>query len=262
MAATSKKQDLHGLVAKVRHDLSAWHLRRDALDQVCEELNLPPATSLSPVKSEPTNSNEPADHHSSGTSTQPKASPKRPKHNLSSLTLVSNDALQARLIWTDASVGRLKISPDGIVLRAVIIGSEGRMPAYERVLCSYDEDSSNSNVSSEMEDKRRRRSSSANGSVNGGGPSRPASGDLKTKGTSGGMVRITDLPGRLKIVDQLRWRDERKREEADEAESAERGDEEADEDDEDGDGEQEEGDETGVTVETDRDVDGDTTMQT
>lgn len=236
---TSNKQDLHSLVAKVRHDLISWHLRRDTLDQVCEELNLPAATPLSPsvaIKADPDskteaipdpNPNPDAEDNNSSSSIMPAKhshSPRKPKHNLTSLTLVSNDASQVRLIWANDTVGRIKFSETGVVMKAVVIGSGGQIKEYENILCSTYE------TSGMMSSVR---------TVVGGGAS-----------SGGRRVTITDLPERLKVMEQFRKRMERKTRVADEVESEEEGD--------DDDDEEQEQDETSIADEDD----GDTTMQT
>ena len=39
-----------------------------------------------------------------------------------------------RILWTDGKVGRLRISPSGVVERCIVIGADGRERAVERSL--------------------------------------------------------------------------------------------------------------------------------
>ena len=120
------KQDLHELVRKVRQDLVSWMLRRDAIELLQEELGL---AAESPAHEEvaeaaaaiPTVGSDP-----------------RGRFGMKSLSATSVEARFATLAWQDGRAGRVKISDQGLVQRAVIFGEEGRMKQVEDVLISGD----------------------------------------------------------------------------------------------------------------------------
>lgn len=104
----TRKQDLKAFVRHLRKELAAWHLRRDSIAWLHENLGL-------------SEENTPQN-----------------KSALSSLAATSLEARYARLEWRDGRVGRFKISNSGLVERAVVIGDQGRDKRMEGVLTGGD----------------------------------------------------------------------------------------------------------------------------
>jgi central kinetochore subunit Mal2/MCM21 len=105
----TRKQDLKSFVRHLRKELAAWHLRRDSITWLQENLGL------------------------SDTDTS-----QRNQSTLSSLAATSLESRYARLEWRDGRVGRFKISNSGLVERAVVIGDQGRDKRTEDVLTGGD----------------------------------------------------------------------------------------------------------------------------
>lgn len=127
----SGKQDLHGLVGRVRHDLVAWRLRQDGTELLRDELEIPaPRT--------PTTEPNGMDHdqHTSHEEDED-ADMEEPagKYGICELSAQEVDARQIRIVWADDRVGRLRISDDGRVIKAAVIGLDGtRLGEVERIL--------------------------------------------------------------------------------------------------------------------------------
>lgn len=120
-------QDLHGLVERVRHDLVSWRLRQEAIELLREELEVPlPQTTLS--DDNPDDDDEKVDSDKEH-SPEPVG-----RFGVRELSPVSVDARQARIIWADGRVGRLRIADDGRIEKAVVIGQEDRLRDQERML--------------------------------------------------------------------------------------------------------------------------------
>lgn len=105
----TRKQDLRLFVRHLRKELAAWHLRRDSIAWLQENLGL------------------------SETDT-----PGKSQSALTSLAATSLESRYARLEWRDGRVGRFKISNSGLVERAVVIGDQGRDKRTEDVLTGGD----------------------------------------------------------------------------------------------------------------------------
>jgi central kinetochore subunit Mal2/MCM21 len=154
-----RKQDLHTLVSRVRYDLVSWRLRKDAAEWLKEELGLSRqnrngegANSQNSANSDggegskrrdsaSSNSGHGHDEHSSDPDTEMTNSDDSDedeptgRFNVDSLTTLEVDARQLRIIWSDDRVGRLKISDDGKIEKAVVIGDDGnRARDVERML--------------------------------------------------------------------------------------------------------------------------------
>ncbi|EXJ64381.1 hypothetical protein A1O7_00717 [Cladophialophora yegresii CBS 114405] len=154
----ARKQDLHLLVSRVRYDLVSWRLRRDAAEWLKEELGLFDRQSRSGERSnspdsanssggergkrlEPDSANsEHEDENYSSPDTEMTDSDSDEdevtgRFNVDSLTTLEVDARQLRIIWSDDRVGRLKVSDDGRIEKAVVIGEDGsRVRDVERIL--------------------------------------------------------------------------------------------------------------------------------
>jgi central kinetochore subunit Mal2/MCM21 len=107
-----KKQDLKKLVRELRRELVSWHLRSDAVDLLREELGLPKNSSEDDAASTVSDNQEPG--------------PVAQKSGILSLAATSIEARYIRIEWSDGRVGRIKISNQGFVERAIIIGDDGK----------------------------------------------------------------------------------------------------------------------------------------
>jgi central kinetochore subunit Mal2/MCM21 len=107
-----KKQDLKKLVRELRRELVSWHLRSDAVHLLREELGLPKNSSEDDAVSTVSDNQEPG--------------PVAQKLGIISLAATSTEARYIRIEWQDGRVGRIKISNQGFVERAIIIGDDGK----------------------------------------------------------------------------------------------------------------------------------------
>ncbi|OAP57493.1 hypothetical protein AYL99_08231 [Fonsecaea erecta] len=153
------KQDLHGLVSRVRYDLVCWRLRQEATEWLREELEIPESFdqplrfAKDPAEETRETDNKdgdaeirPAKNNANGRGDDddPERAPEEDddeeeeiagKFNVHSLISLEVDARQLRIVWTDDRVGRIKISDDGKVQKAVVIGLDGnRVKNVERIL--------------------------------------------------------------------------------------------------------------------------------
>lgn len=120
-----RRQDLRKLVQELRRELVAWHLRRDAVAFLQEELGI-------------TNNNTGEESQ-----TEPGLAQRDPnsaswKLGISSVSPTSIEARYVRLEWRDGRAGRVKLSNRGLIERAVIIGDEGRDKAIETAIVGGD----------------------------------------------------------------------------------------------------------------------------
>ena len=120
------RQDLHMFVRKVRQELLSWTLRRAAIDLLQEELNLAVVQS---------HESEIADGKG-----RPDKGPEEVvgRYGIKSIAKTAVEARYARLEWEDGRVGRVKISDNGTIERAVVFGDEGRHKSAEHVLAGQD----------------------------------------------------------------------------------------------------------------------------
>lgn len=114
-----KKQDLHGFVRRVRHELICWELRRDAIELLKEQLELIP----------PQNADE-DDEEMDDDSQEDRTG----LCGIQSIEATAFEARQARITWTDGTVARIKISNKGLIERAVVVGDNGRIKGVENLL--------------------------------------------------------------------------------------------------------------------------------
>ncbi|KAJ5116312.1 Centromere protein Cenp-O [Penicillium angulare] len=105
-----RRQDLRGFVRELRRELTAWHLRCDAVDLLRERLGL----------SEDENSGS-----GSRSGSADRLSPES-KAGIVSLAATTSETRYVRLEWEDGRVGRFKLTNTGVVERAVVIGDLGR----------------------------------------------------------------------------------------------------------------------------------------
>jgi len=117
---SSVKQDLHALVRNVRHDLVSWTRRREAIDMLGEELNLA-VEKDSDAEMEDDEDGAPQDKNEG-------------RFGVRSVSAVSVEAKYAKIVWKDGRAGRVKISDEGMIERAVVFGDEGRVRSAERLL--------------------------------------------------------------------------------------------------------------------------------
>lgn len=119
-----KKQNLPGLVRELRKELVSWHLRRDTVDWLNERLGLSRQDSFA---------------EGGATSTEQEAGSAQAKQlGIVSVTPTSLEARYVRVEWEDGRVGRFKISNNGIVERAVVIGDNGRDKSVEDAMTGGD----------------------------------------------------------------------------------------------------------------------------
>ncbi len=133
--ASASTSDLHTLVHRVRHDLVAWRLRRDAIDWVKEELGISEAPTPSALPRTQPDGAEADDDASDSDMASDIDNPEAVgRFGVSDFSAVTVDARQARIVWADGRVGRIKISDQGKVEKAVVIGHEGRIRQMENIL--------------------------------------------------------------------------------------------------------------------------------
>ncbi len=131
---SQKKQDLHALVSRVRHDLVAWRLRQDAIDWMKEKLQIPVEQDQSREDHE---DQDPADE-GDGDGTIPDIDAPAGKLGIREFEAMGVDARQVRILWSDDRVGRIKISDQGKIEKAAVVGLEGRIVNMERILSEGD----------------------------------------------------------------------------------------------------------------------------
>jgi central kinetochore subunit Mal2/MCM21 len=59
---------------------------------------------------------------------------KQREHRIRSLDMSDAEGKDVRISWTDGKVGRLRIGVSGVVERCIVIGTDGRERAVERIL--------------------------------------------------------------------------------------------------------------------------------
>lgn len=146
----TKKQDLHGFVARVRHDLVSWRLRQEAAEMLKENLDLPTSESKEKTSDADTKSAEQTTNPDTLTNEDEDDEEEEPagKFNITSLSAEGVDARQIRIIWSDSSIGRLKISDNGMVEKARVIDiNNNRAKETERILMKGGNDVSTAAVS-------------------------------------------------------------------------------------------------------------------
>ncbi|KIW88712.1 uncharacterized protein Z519_10758 [Cladophialophora bantiana CBS 173.52] len=145
---TARKQDLYSLVAKVRYDLVSWRLRRDITEWLREELQILGSGNdtgnsiadedLHNIENDPVGECEGHDLERGSEDDSDEEDGEDEitgKFNVQSLTALEVDARQLRIVWSDDHVGRIKISDDGKVEKAIVIGLDGnRVKNVERIL--------------------------------------------------------------------------------------------------------------------------------
>lgn len=122
-ALKTKKQNLSAFVRDLRQEVVAWHLRLDAIDWLREQLKLSRPDSLE-------SAHEPSEQFND--------SPPKNELGIVSLSPTSLEARYVRLEWEDGRVGRFKVSNNGQVVRAVIIGDSGRDKRTEDTITGGD----------------------------------------------------------------------------------------------------------------------------
>ncbi|EFE44966.1 conserved hypothetical protein [Trichophyton verrucosum HKI 0517] len=110
-----KKQNLKGLVRGLRRELVAWHLRRDVITLLQEQLGI-------------ANLN----------STDIPANTTAFKLGILSVTAASIEARYIRFQWQDGRIGRVKVCNRGLVERVIIIGDNGRDKVTEMTIAGGD----------------------------------------------------------------------------------------------------------------------------
>ncbi|KIX06170.1 uncharacterized protein Z518_04144 [Rhinocladiella mackenziei CBS 650.93] len=124
----AKKQDLHSLVERVRHDLVAWRLRQDAVGLVREELGIPEPKV--PVDRPGSTSDE-----EMVTEDLEEEEEEGRRFGVLDFAAMNVDARQVRILWSDGRVARVRISDQGKIEKAVVIGLDNdRMRDLERIL--------------------------------------------------------------------------------------------------------------------------------
>ncbi|KAK2836933.1 hypothetical protein FQN49_006574 [Arthroderma sp. PD_2] len=115
-----RKQDLKTLVRELRRELVAWHLRRDVVSLLQEQLGI-------------TDPNRP-----SSDSVNAQADTAAYILGISSVSAASVEARYIRFQWQDGRIGRVKVSNRGLVERVIIIGDDGRDKSTETLVAGGD----------------------------------------------------------------------------------------------------------------------------
>ncbi|EAS34979.3 central kinetochore subunit Mal2/MCM21 [Coccidioides immitis RS] len=117
LKAKPGKQDLKRFVRQLRRELVAWHLRRDAIAWLREELGIDKVECV-------------GDSQGSDSLAV--------KLGISSITPASLEARYLRFEWRDGRVGQIQLSSQGLVERAVVVSSEGRDMTTENLFLRGD----------------------------------------------------------------------------------------------------------------------------
>ncbi|EEP75552.1 predicted protein [Uncinocarpus reesii 1704] len=112
-AGKPENQDLKRFVVALRRELAAWHLRKDAVAYLQEELGV-------------------------GQTRGEEIDTLSLKHGISSLCATSLEARYIRFEWRDGRVGRIHLSNQGLVERAVITSDSGRDTKTENLFLRGD----------------------------------------------------------------------------------------------------------------------------
>lgn len=125
----NRQQDLPRFVRELRRQLAAWHLRMDVVNYLRGNLGIQ------------RRSVEAYNNDDDGVWVRDILSDNQEEIRLEtndlgivSLSPTALDATYVRLEWEDGRVGRFKISDNGVVERAVVIGDDGRDKLLEAVL--------------------------------------------------------------------------------------------------------------------------------
>jgi central kinetochore subunit Mal2/MCM21 len=129
-----KTQDLHALVKRVRQDLLSWRLRLEAIDLLRELLELPAPKSNSGDGLGAGNEDDSEIDEDEGMSDHEPES--CGKFGVQQLEVCSPDGSQARILWSDDRVGRIKLSREGGIAKAAVFSGAGRLGEQERILAS------------------------------------------------------------------------------------------------------------------------------
>ncbi|KIW15288.1 hypothetical protein PV08_05333 [Exophiala spinifera] len=129
---TQRKQDLHGLVSRVRHDLVAWRSRLDAIEWVRDKLG------ISVLKDKRRGPGQEVEHGNDGDTSLLDIDAPAGNFGIREFEAVGVDARQVRILWSDDSVGRIKITDQGKIKKAAVIGFDGHIASVERVLTEGD----------------------------------------------------------------------------------------------------------------------------
>lgn len=125
-------QDLHAFVRKIRHELICWELRKEAIEFLKDELGL---LGTATAKLKDTVQGEDQDEEMDETSSTSSPSPEPSGlYGIAAIEPTAHEARQARITWTDGTIGRIKINNRGLVERAVVVGEGGRIRGVENLL--------------------------------------------------------------------------------------------------------------------------------
>ncbi|KAJ9630229.1 hypothetical protein H2204_008590 [Knufia peltigerae] len=127
-----RKQDLHGLVSRVRHDLVAWRSRQDAIEWMRDKLEIPV------VRDKHRPSGQEVGRESDEDSSLLDIDAPAGRFGIREFEAVGVDARQVRILWSDDSVGRIKITDQGKIEKAAVIGLDGHIASVERILTQGD----------------------------------------------------------------------------------------------------------------------------
>jgi central kinetochore subunit Mal2/MCM21 len=123
MLGLGSRQDLQGFVSAVRNDLVSWQLRKESIQLVREKLKLYDQEQK-----------EQDDDHTAADEDEENVQPEG-LYGITAFESATVDARLARIVWSDGRVGRVKISDDGSIQLAAVIGAdEKRHHAQERLL--------------------------------------------------------------------------------------------------------------------------------
>jgi central kinetochore subunit Mal2/MCM21 len=137
----SRRQDLHGLVDRIRHDLVAWKLRQDAIESIREQLGLPtkkPHDQLPGSHTDASNMEHQPEEERDEHVSIPDVEAPIGKFGVREFEATGVDARQVRILWSDDRLGRIKISDTGRIDKAAVFGREGHIRDTERVLTEGD----------------------------------------------------------------------------------------------------------------------------
>lgn len=126
-----RTQDLHGFARKVRHELICWEMRREAIELLKEQLNLLPQDNEGKEEQE---GEEEQDGDEEVDDADFSFSRPRGRYGIQSIEPTSFETRQARITWTDGTIARIKISTQGLIERAVVVGENGRIRGVENLL--------------------------------------------------------------------------------------------------------------------------------
>lgn len=132
------RQDLHGLVNRVRHALVSWTLRRASILRLQGQLGLPQSLPLADSDETTTGITHDSPFNSEESPLQ--NSTEQGKFGVTILEATSYDCRFISIKWANGRAGRVETDDSGGIRGCVVHGEEGRERTVERILALASDD--------------------------------------------------------------------------------------------------------------------------